>query len=99
MRGPVRKRPYVSLARQAKAEATRARVIGAASTLFLAGGYGRTTTAAIARAARTSEASVFAAFGSKADLLVAVVTDHVVRDADFPLRRQPLWTAYAAEPD
>lgn len=94
---PVKKRAYVSLARQAKAAATRARIIDAASTLFLAAGYGRTTTAAIARAARTSEASVFAVFGSKAELLVAVVTDHVVRDGDFPLRRQPVWGAYATE--
>ncbi len=99
MPASVKKRSYVSPARQAKAEATRARIIDAATRLFLEAGYGRTSTAAIARAARTSEASVFAVFGSKADLLVAVVRDHVVRDSDFPLRQQPVWRSLAADPD
>lgn len=95
----VKKRPYVSLARRAKAAATRARIIDAATRLFLEAGYARTSAAAIGKEAGTSEASVFAVFGSKADLLVAVVTDHVVRDADFPLRDQPIWRTFAAEPD
>lgn len=99
MSGPVKKRQYVSPARQAKAEATRARIIDAATRLFLETGYVRTSTAAIGKAARTSEASVFAVFGSKADLLVAVVRDHVVRDSDFPLARQPIWPRFAAEHD
>lgn len=99
MSAPVKKRPYVSPARQAKAEATRARIIDAATRLFLEAGYARTSTAAIGRAARTSEASVFAVFGSKADLLIAVVRDHVVRDSDFPLARQPVWRTFAADPD
>jgi AcrR family transcriptional regulator len=99
MAGPVKKRPYVSPARRAKAEATRARIIDAATRLFLEAGYARTSTAAIGKAARTSEASVFAAFGSKADLLVAVVRDHVVRDSDFPLARQSIWRRFAAQPD
>lgn len=99
MPGPVKKRQYASPARQAKAEATRERIIDAATRLFLEAGYARTSTAAIGKAARTSEASVFAAFGSKAELLVAVVRDHVVRDSDFPLARQPIWLRFAAEPD
>ncbi len=99
MAGPVKKRPYASPARHARAEATRARIIDAATRLFLGEGYGRTSTAAIGREAQTSEASVFAVFGSKADLLVAVVTDHVTRDADFPLHDRPVWRTLAAEPD
>jgi AcrR family transcriptional regulator len=95
----VKKRTYVSLARQAKADATRARIIDAATRLFLEAGYGRTSTAAIGKAARTSEASVFAVFGSKADLLVAVVRDHVVRNSDFPPRHHAIWRTFAAEPD
>ena len=95
----VKKRTYISPARQAKAEATRARIIDAATGLFLEAGYGRTSTAAIGKAAQTSEASVFAVFGSKADLLVAVVRDHVVRDSDFPLPHQPVWRTFATEPD
>jgi TetR/AcrR family transcriptional regulator of autoinduction and epiphytic fitness len=97
--GPVNKRSYVSPARQAKAEATRARIIDAATRLFLESGYARTTTAAIGRAARTSEASVFAVFGSKADLLVAVIQDHVRRDGDFPPAAQPIWRELAAQAD
>jgi len=96
---PVKKRPYLSPARQAKAQATRERIIEAASKLFLEVGYGRTTTAAIARAAKTSEALVFAVFGSKADLIVAVVVDHVVRQPDFPLRDSPVWGRLANQKD
>jgi AcrR family transcriptional regulator len=96
---PVKKRSYVSPTRRAKAQATRARIIDAATRLFLEAGYARTTTAAIARAARTSEASVFAVFGSKADLLVAVIRDHVRRDGDFPLAAQPIWRELAARED
>ncbi len=99
MPAPVKKRTYVSPARQAQAEATRARIIDAATKLFLEAGYGRTSTAAIGKAAHTSEASVFAVFGSKADLLIAVVRDHVVRDSDFPLRQQPVWRSLASDPD
>lgn len=95
----VNRRPYASPARQARALATRARIIDAATRLFLEAGYGRTSTAAIATAAKTSEASVFAAFGSKADLLVAVVTDHVARDGDFPLADQPIWHGFAIQAD
>ena len=68
------RRRYVSPGRRARAEATRARILDAATDLFLADGYAGTTTAAVARAAGVSEAAVFAAFGSKAALLVAVVT-------------------------
>jgi AcrR family transcriptional regulator len=96
---PVKKRSYTSPVRQAQAEATRARVIAAAASLFLEAGYGRTSTAAIGKAAQTSEASVFALFGSKADLLVAVISDQVGRSTDFPLREQPVWRTFAADPD
>ena len=64
MPGRVKKRTYGSPARQAKAAATRARIIDAAARLFLERGYARTSTAAIGKAAQTSEASVFAVFGA-----------------------------------
>ena len=99
MPGPVNKRSYISPARQAKAEATRARIIDAAARLFLEAGYERTTTAAIGKVAGTSEASVFAAFGSKANLLVSVVAAQVQQHPDFPLRAQPIWQQYAKQPD
>ena len=96
---PVNKRSYISPARQAKAEATRARIIDAAARLFLEAGYERTTTGAIGKMAGTSEASVFAAFGSKASLLVSVVAAQVQRHPDFPLRAQPIWQQFARQPD
>ncbi len=99
MTEPVKKRNYVSPARRAKAEATRERIIDAATKLFLKHGYSRTSTAAIGKAAKTSEASVFAVFGSKANLLVDVVLDRVTRHPDFPPRDQPIWQALAAASD
>jgi AcrR family transcriptional regulator len=70
---------------------TRARILGAATTLFLERGYARTSTAAIGKAAGVSEASVFATWRTKADLLVAVVSNSVGNHPDFPLRTNPRW--------
>jgi AcrR family transcriptional regulator len=97
MDGEVKRRAYASAGRRAQAFATRARILEAAGALFLSRGYHATTTAAIGTAAGVSEASVFSTFGSKADLLVAVVTDHVGRDGDFPLRDQPVWRDFAED--
>jgi AcrR family transcriptional regulator len=95
----VKKRTYISPARRAQADATRTRIIDAAARLFLERGYVRTSTASIARAAGTSEASVFAVFGTKANLLVTVVADQVGRHPDFPLHNQPIYLELAANPD
>jgi len=99
MSDPPSKRSYVSPTRQAKAEATRARILEAARSLFLEQGYRTTSTAAIARAARTSEASVFSVFENKANLLVEVIRNQVTSDSDFPISRQPVWLEYAAQDD
>jgi hypothetical protein len=99
MAGPVKKRAYVSPRRQARAEATRARIIGAAAKLFLQLGYGNTSTAAIGRLANTSEATVFAVFGSKAELLVDVIGEHASRDPAFPLRESPIWRSFTTGQD
>ncbi len=100
MEEAVKGRRYNSPARRQRAQETRARVLAAAGELFLARGYRATTTAAIARAARVSEASVFIAFGSKAALLVAVVGATVAGTAaDVPLRERPEWRRLAAETD
>ena len=96
MKQPVKKRNYVSPVRRAKAEATRERIIEAATRLFLERGYGRTSTVAIGRAAKTSEASVFGVFGSKANLLVDVILDRFGGDPDSPSRNQTAWRALAA---
>jgi AcrR family transcriptional regulator len=95
----VKRRRYVSPQRQAKAEATRRRILDAAATLFVDAGYGRTSAASVARAAGVSEASVFGVFGSKANLLVEVILDRVTGHSDFPLRAQPSWLAFAVAAD
>lgn len=96
----VKSRRYHSPSRSQRAEATRARVLAAAGELFAARGYRATTTAAIARSAGVSEASVFVAFGSKAALLVAVVGAAVAGTAaDVPLRQQSQLRELATEAD
>jgi TetR/AcrR family transcriptional regulator of autoinduction and epiphytic fitness len=91
MADPVKKRPYSSPARAAKAAETRARILAAASEKFLADGYARTSTASIARAAGTSEATVFAVFGSKAELLWEVVIHDIRNTPNFPMGDLGLW--------
>lgn len=91
---PVKKRAYVSPTRQAKAADTRERILAAASEMFLANGYVKTSTASIAKAARTSEANLFAVFGSKAEVLLQVVYDHIRNAPDFPMEDATLWQSF-----
>jgi AcrR family transcriptional regulator len=58
-------------------DATRARIVDAARSLFVAQGYARTTIADIARAADVAPQTVYWAFGSKAGLV------REIRDAWF----------------
>lgn len=99
MSRPVKKRSYVSAVRQQGANETRARVLGAARDLFLERGYAQTTTSGVARAAGVSQASIFAAFGSKAQLLVAVVSAEASGSVVEPMRQRPQWRRIAGEPD
>lgn len=91
MTDPVKKRPYSSPARAAKAAETRTRILAAASEKFLADGYVKTSTASIARAANTSEATVFAVFGSKAELLWEVVIHDIRNAPNFPVGDLAQW--------
>jgi AcrR family transcriptional regulator len=96
----VNRRPYRSRLRAQRAEQSRARILDAARELFLADGYARTTTAAIAGQAGLSEALLFAAFGTKAGLLEALIGQAVGGD-DVPvaLRERPDWARMAAGHD
>lgn len=97
---PVKRRAYDSPNRRQQAQATRARILASAEKLFLAHGYRSTTCAAIADAAGSSEASVFAVFGSKPRLLVCVVRAVVRGTADeVPLRERPQWRRLSTEED
>jgi len=65
------KRSYDSSRRQRQAAQTRTDILEAARRLFSKRGYPATTIDAIAREAGVSEATVYAAFGSKRGLLAA----------------------------
>lgn len=67
------KRPYHSPTRQRHAEETRRHIIDAARTLFRRSGYAGTTIEDVAKAAGISPKTVTAVFGSKRDLLSALV--------------------------
>ena len=96
----VNRRPYRSRLRAQRAEQTRTRILDAARDLFLASGYARATTAAIAAAAGVSEAMLFATFGTKAGLLEALIGREVAGDeARVALRDRPAWTGLAADHD
>lgn len=63
------KRPYDASRRQAKATATRLRIIATAQELFVRQGYGHTTIAEIASESGVAVETVYSAFGNKATLL------------------------------
>ncbi|MGO4187953.1 TetR family transcriptional regulator [Pseudarthrobacter sp. TAF60_1] len=67
-----RPRAYDARRRQEAAAEARVRVLAQSRELFLAGGYGRTTIAAIARAAAVSKESVYKSFGGKPGLVRAI---------------------------
>ena len=69
----LRKRAYSSIVRQEQAAHTRARILEAAGTLFLANGYARTSVREIAEAAEVAPDTVYAVFGAKARVLTALI--------------------------
>lgn len=83
--------------RTEKAEATRRRIIEAAAALFLDRGYVPTTIDAIAEAADVAVETVYARFGNKASLMVAVKDAAVTEDGSVPLAQRPELAGLAAE--
>jgi AcrR family transcriptional regulator len=73
-------RSYDSSGRRALAEVNRARILDAARDLFLRRGFAATSVAAIASAAGVSAPTVFAAFGSKVNLLKEAAETTIVGD-------------------
>ena len=67
------RRQYRSSARTRQREATREAVIDAAAAAFVGNGYAATTIARIAKGAEVSPETVYAVFGTKRDLLRAVI--------------------------
>jgi AcrR family transcriptional regulator len=66
-------RRYRSSARTRQREATRAAIVDAATAAFIENGYAATTIAQIAARAEVSPETVYAVFGTKRDVLRAVV--------------------------
>jgi AcrR family transcriptional regulator len=94
------KRTYDSSRRRARAELTRSHVVRTARDLFIQQGYGHTTVADIARVAGVSVESIYAACGTKADLLhkawdITVGGD----DTDIVFHERPEVMAIRSEPD
>jgi AcrR family transcriptional regulator len=94
------KRPYRSARRREQAVETRLRIIGAAHDLFVSEGYGRTTIAAVARAAGVAVETVYAAYRNKPTLLRQVWYATFRGDEeDIRLLDRPEIHAVLAEPD
>jgi len=83
-------RPYEGAARQARTRRTRAAVVEAARSLFVARGYAATTIEAISDRSDTPQATVYRLFSSKLGILKAVLDvsfggdDEAVAMADRP---------------
>jgi AcrR family transcriptional regulator len=91
MAGEVKRR-YRSSRRREQAEETRRRILSAARALFVAAGYGRTTIDAIATEAGVAVQTVYATFGSKGAMLMALL-DQLAIDADLRRLQQGLAAA------
>ena len=74
------KRKYSSPVRDEQAARTRERILDAAAALFLDRGYGRTTMKDIADGAGVARDTVHAVFGSKAQVLTALIDARLVPD-------------------
>ena len=76
----VKLRPYDSSGRQRTAHTTRARILSAARTRFLADGYTATTIATIAGDASVSVDTIFKAFGGKPGLVREIYVQSLAGD-------------------
>ena len=100
VKGPAAPRRYTSPKRQEQARATRRAIVDAARALFLARGYAGTTIDAVAGEAGVAVQTVYAVFGSKAQILKTVLDVAVVGDdAPVPLVDREAVKAIDDEPD
>ena len=85
--------------RRARTQRTSSRVLAASRDLFLAHGYARTSVEAIATRAGVSAQTVYNQFGTKCDLLAAVLDLAIVGDADpVAVMGRPWFVVREAEP-
>ena len=64
---------------EADGTAVRKRILGAALSAFMEGGYAQTSTLEIATRARVSKRELYALFGNKEAMLVACITERAQR--------------------
>ena len=94
------KRSYSSARRDAQARETRRSILATALSLFVAQGYAATTVQAIAEEAGVAVQTVYAAFGSKRELMRQLIEATVTGDDDpTPVTERAESRAVAAEPD
>ena len=94
------KRTYDSTKRRQQAAGTRQAILAAARTLFLGQGYAGATMQAIADEAGVAVQTVYAAFGTKRELLRQLLEASIVGDEDpAPLYEQAAVRAARSEPD
>ena len=88
------RRPYRSPRREQQAAQTRSVVLTAAAARFATHGWSATGMRDVAREAGVAVETVYANFGSKADLLMGAIDLAVVGDADpVPLADRPAFAA------
>jgi AcrR family transcriptional regulator len=93
-------RRYNATGRRADAEARQQRTVDAAARLFVGQGYGATSVADIADAAKVSPQFVYAAFESKAGVLARAVDYAVAGDTvDVPIAARPAARITTTHPD
>ena len=99
MTGDVKKRAYDSPRRREQAAATRAAILDAALKLWEQQGYAATSVAAIADEAGVALKTVYAVFGTKRGVLVAL-RSRLVRGSDdpVPVAQQEWFRAVLDEP-
>jgi TetR/AcrR family transcriptional regulator of autoinduction and epiphytic fitness len=94
------KRAYSSARRDAQARETRRSILDAAGLLFIAHGYAATTLQAIADQAGVAVQTVYAAFGSKRELMRQLIEATIAGDDNpGPVTEQAEAKGVAAEPD
>ncbi|HEY8548146.1 MAG TPA: TetR family transcriptional regulator [Acidimicrobiales bacterium] len=86
--------------RRERSRRTRARVVGAATDLFVADGYLATTVEAVAARAGVAVQTVYYVFGTKSNLLAAVLDTRIVGDDEpLALLERPWVDTVAHAPD
>src|SRR6516164_3683331 len=99
MTAPVKRR-YDATRRQEQARENQRRIIDAATSLFAARGYAGTSLTEIAAAAGVAVQTVYAAFGTKVNLLARAIDVSLAGDdAPAPMAERDLVRTIIAEPD